>query len=259
MNSLYGENIRKDIEENFACKSVAWMMTENDERVKDYWKMSGINYIVKMVDDAGLENEVKKINTMPLHLSAFVLSNSKRIMNNFIQAINGFYTNDVYYTDTDSLYIESKHSEKIDKTGLVGKNLLQGKNDYKDGGFFYRLFLAPKIKYWLTIIKSGVIDEHKTFKGFTNISDNLDRKEYFKMFEGDKLIAKLPLGWKKSYSQGVVIPHKMKNCYKCTKHLLCDNSDKLVNQNKEFSANLNEMKRQPPNRFGHMLPKYIST
>ena len=33
---------------------------------------------------------------MRLHLGAFVLSNSKRIMNNFIHAINGFDTNDVY-------------------------------------------------------------------------------------------------------------------------------------------------------------------
>ena len=114
---------------------------------------------------------------MPLHLGAFVLSNSKRIMNNFIHAINGFYTNDVYYTDTDSLYIENKHWDKLDKAGLVGKNLLQGKNDYKDGGIFYGLFLAPKIKYCLTINKYGVIDEHKTFKGFTNVSDNLDRRE----------------------------------------------------------------------------------
>ena len=47
MNSLYGENIRKDIEEKYACKTEAWMMTEYDERVKDYWKISGGNYIVK--------------------------------------------------------------------------------------------------------------------------------------------------------------------------------------------------------------------
>ena len=46
MNSLYGEKIRKDTEEKFACKSEAWMMTEYDERVKDYWKISGIKYIV---------------------------------------------------------------------------------------------------------------------------------------------------------------------------------------------------------------------
>ena len=43
--------------------------------------------------------------------------------------------------------------------------------------------------------KYGVIDEHKTFKGFTKVSDNLDRKEYFKMFRGDKLVAKVPLSW----------------------------------------------------------------
>ena len=191
MNSLYGENIRKDSEEKFACKSEAWMMTEYDERVKDYWKISGINYIVKMIDDAGLEN------TMPPHLGAFVLSNSKRIMNNFFHVINGFYTNDVYYTDTDSLYIENKHWDKLDNAGLVGKNLLQGKNDYKNGGIFNGLFLGPKIKYCLTINKYGVIDDHKTFKGFTNVSDDLERKEYFKMFDGDKLVAKMPLSWKK--------------------------------------------------------------
>ena len=103
VNSSNGEIIRKDIEEKFTCKSEAWMMAEYDERVKDYWKISGINYIVKMIDDAGLEYEVKKLNTMPLHLGAFVLSNTKRIMDNFIHVIDGFYTNDVYYTDTDSI------------------------------------------------------------------------------------------------------------------------------------------------------------
>ena len=257
MNSLYGENIRKDIEEKFSCKSEAWMMSEYDERVKEYWKISGINYIVRMIDDVGLEDEIKKINTMPLHLGAFVLSNSKRIMNNFIHAIDGFYTNDVYYTGTDSLYIENKYWDKLEKAGLVGKNLLQGKNDYKDGGIFYGLFLAPKINDCLTLNKYGVIDEHKTFKGFTNVSNNLDRKEYFKMADGDKLVAKIPLSWKKSYSQGGIIPHKMRNCTNCRKDILCDICDKLVNQNKEFSPNLNELKREKPDDFGHMLPKYI--
>ena len=112
MKSLYGENIAKDIEESFACKSEDWMMSEYDERVKDYWKLSHENYIVKMIDDKGLEDDVKKSNTMPLHLGAFVLSNSKRIMNNFIHPINTFYTNDIYYGDTDSLYLENKHRER---------------------------------------------------------------------------------------------------------------------------------------------------
>ena len=142
MNSLYGEQIRKDNEVKFACKSEAWMKCEYDERFEDYWKKSGNNYVVKMIDDSGLEDEVKKLNTMTLHLGAFVLSNSQRITNNFIHAISGFYTNDVYYTDTDFLYIEKKPWDKLDKAGLLGKYLVQGKNDYKEGGILSGLFLA---------------------------------------------------------------------------------------------------------------------
>ena len=39
-NILNGDHIRKDMEENFACKSEYWMISENDERVKDYLKLS---------------------------------------------------------------------------------------------------------------------------------------------------------------------------------------------------------------------------
>ena len=60
LNSLYGEQIRKDIEDKLACKSEAWMISEYDERVKAYWKISHGNYIVKMIDDVGLEDEVKQ-------------------------------------------------------------------------------------------------------------------------------------------------------------------------------------------------------
>ena len=69
------------------------------------------------------------------------------------------------------------------------------------------------------------------------------------------LIAKVPLSWKKSFNMGVVIPHKMRNTSNCTKDPLCENCDKLENQRKEFSANLNELKREPPNEFGHMVLK----
>ena len=56
---------------------------------------------------------------------------------------------------------------------------------------------------------------------------------------------------------GVVIPHKMGNCNECTKDKVCDNSDKLVYQKKEFTANPNELKRQAPNELSQMLPKCI--
>ena len=90
MNSLFGEQIRKDFEESVACISEVWLMSEYDERVKDYWKISHGIYTIQMIDDAGLEDEVKNFNTIPLHVGAFVLSNSKRIMKSFIHAFDGF-------------------------------------------------------------------------------------------------------------------------------------------------------------------------
>ena len=58
---------------------------------------------------------------------------------------------------------------------------------------------------------------------------------------------------------GVVVPHKMGNCGDCKKDILGDNCDILINQRKYFSTNINERRREPPNEFGHMLPKNIST
>ena len=144
MNALYGEFLRNDITECYECKSEACMMSEYDERVLDYHKINDGNYIMKLKDDDGLEFDVEKVNTLPLQLAAFLLSDGKRILNNFIHAIIGFYTNYVYYTDTDSLYNERKHWENLDKAGLIEKNFLQGEIDYKDGGSWYGLFLVQK-------------------------------------------------------------------------------------------------------------------
>ena len=63
-------------------------------------------------------------------------------------------------------------------------------------GIWYGLLLDPRVKHCLTINKFGIIDENKTFKDFTNVSDNLDTKEYFNMASGVKLVAKVPLSWK---------------------------------------------------------------
>ena len=49
----------------------------------------------------------------------------------------------------------------------------------------------------------------------------------------------------------------MRLCTDCKNDSLCDRCDKLVNQNKEFSANLNELRLEKPNDQRHMLPKYI--
>ena len=62
---------------------------------------------------------------MPSQLGAFMLSNSRRIMNNFDRVIDGFKTNFVFYEDTDSIYIKKKHWKKLNEAGLGGKNLCQ--------------------------------------------------------------------------------------------------------------------------------------
>ena len=54
----------------------------------------------------------------------------------FFKEINGLYNNSIYYTDTDSLNIKKKYWDVLDKATLVGKQLCQGKNDYKTGRIF---------------------------------------------------------------------------------------------------------------------------
>ena len=210
MNSLYGVQIRRDINESYYCKSETWMKTEFDENVLDYWKLTNRNYIVKMKKDDGLDDDCDIKNTLPAVLGAFILSNSKRIMNNFIREINGFDNNSIYYGDTDSLYIEKNYWDVLDKANLVGDGLCQGKNDYKTGGIFYGLFLAPKMKYCSTIDDYGIIQENKTFKRFNDSKRLLDRSQYFKMIEGKKISAMLPRSWKKSFDSGTIIPTKMR-------------------------------------------------
>ena len=36
LNSIYGQTIRRDIEDDFCCKTENWMKTDYDESVKDY-------------------------------------------------------------------------------------------------------------------------------------------------------------------------------------------------------------------------------
>ena len=188
MNSLYGLQIRRDINESYYCKSETWMKTEIDENVLDYWKLPNGNYFVKTKKDDGLDDDCDVKKSLPAVLGAFILINSKRNMNNFIRETNGFYNNSIYYGDTDSLYIEKNYWDVLDKVNLVGEGLCWGKTDQKTRGIFYGLFLAPKIKYCLTIDEYGIIQEHKMFKGFNDNDSKrlLDRYQFFKMTEGKK-------------------------------------------------------------------------
>ena len=130
--------------------------------------------------------------------------------------------------------------------------MCQSKNDCETGGIFYGIFLAPKVKYCLTIDDYRIIQEHKTFKGFNDRNRLLDCSQYFELI-GEKILAKLPRSWKKSFVSGMIIPMKMRFCNECNNKKICNKCKNQIKENKEFKANLNELKGHPPNDFGHML------
>ena len=142
----------------------------------------------------------------------------------------------------------------LDKAILVGKELCQGKNNYKTGVVFYGLFLAPKIKFSLTIDQFSIIQQHMTFKGFNDSKRLLDQFQYFDIIEGKRISAILPRSWKKSFDNGIVLPVKKKRCSECTGRIISDECNNQVNENKKFGANLNSIKRDISNQYGHMLP-----
>ena len=114
MNSFYGVQIRKDINESYSCKSENWKKTEFDENVLDYWKLPNGKYIVKMKKDDGLDDYCDIKKTLKAVLGGFILANSRRIMNKFIKEMNGFYNNNIYYTDNDILYVEKIYWDVLD-------------------------------------------------------------------------------------------------------------------------------------------------
>ena len=74
---------------------------------------------------------------MPSHFGSYILSLSKRFMNDVIKQIGGFYINSIYYTDTDFLYKHKEYGSDLIDNGFVGKYLGLGKNGYGNSGILY--------------------------------------------------------------------------------------------------------------------------
>ena len=64
----------------------------------------------------------------------------------------------------------------------------------------------------------------------------------------------LPRSWSKSFDSGIVTPRKKRFCNKSKVERMCDKCNIQINENKEFEANLNELKGHRPIEFSHMLP-----
>ena len=97
----------------------------------------------------------------------------------------------------------------------------------------------------------------KNTKFFGDVNRLLDSKKYFEMKEGKSVSSKFPLSWKRGFEFGIVIPTRDRYCNKCSDDKICEDCENKTKQYKEFEANLNELKRQPPNELNQMLPYYV--
>ena len=275
--SVYGGNIRKDINEEYKCVTENWMRENFDDRVKEWFPLKNGNFIVKLEDDEGVDDydKAKSINTMPSHFGSYILSHSKRLMNNVFREIDGFYSNNIYYGDTDSGYIHKKHWSTLVEKGFVGKTLGLGKNDYGKSGIFYAWFLAPKIKYCLIIDDFGIISAKRTFKGYSEEHRMIKLEEYISLSEGKTVSGRFSIDWIKTF-EGIKIPHRKqdclgcdnrkicndciikpkKNCFNCEMEKSCKSCLDLISQKKTYSTDINMLKRKPPNEKHQMLPCY---
>ena len=108
------------------------MRVNFDDRVKEKFPLKNGNLIVKLEDNERDDDfdETKSVNTMPSHFGSYVLSHSKRLINEDIDQIGGFYINSIYYTDTDSLYIHKKYWSNLVDNKFVGNSRGFGSKDY---------------------------------------------------------------------------------------------------------------------------------
>ena len=242
LNSLYGKTVQKDILTTNHLWNRKTLETNYCELIKNYEKVKNdLYYVEKEIEQTEFEKsytfmmkEKEYTNLMPSHLGSFILSHSRRIMNNFILAINGFKEPKIYYTDTDSIYIHKSNWDLLDNAGYVGDTLMKGKNDYGNGGIIYGLYIAPKIKYNIIII-NGILLEKTTFKGYN--SDTLKVKDFLKLYNKETVISKVKNPWKKSIEHGIIIP---------------DEENEMIE--KKFSANINILKRKAPDENYLMYP-----
>ena len=68
------------------------MKNEYDDSVTEWFPLENGNIMVKTRDNEGVDDEgiSKKVNSKPCQLGSFILSHSKRLMNDVIIALDGF-------------------------------------------------------------------------------------------------------------------------------------------------------------------------
>ena len=121
----------------------------------------------------------------------------------------------------------------LDKASLVGPNFFPDKNDYKSGGIFDGLFLAPEIKFSLINSEFGNLEEHKTFEAFHHSKRLINRSQGLKLIEGKKYQLCYLLPEKKPFSSGVLMPTKLRFYNECIGKIICDRCNIQIKKTKK--------------------------
>ena len=74
LNSLFGAQIRKEINESYKWKSQHWMQTKYDDILLDFWKIPNENYIVEKYDglDGNIDVKTRRLHTWELFFQVIV-------------------------------------------------------------------------------------------------------------------------------------------------------------------------------------------
>ena len=241
-----------------------------DHRVREWFPLKNGNLIVKLENDEGVDDydKAKSINTMPSDFGSYILSHSKRLLNEVIIQIGGFHNDTIYYGATDSMYAHKQYWSDLVDNGFVGKPLGLGKNDYGNSGIFYAWFLAPKIENCLVIEDFGVILAKRAFKGYNDEHKMIQLNEFISLSERKTISGRFSIDWTKTF-EGIKIPHKTQdyiycenemmccecivkrkmNCFNCEMERACKSCLQRISQKKSYSTDINMLKRKPAIEF----------
>jgi hypothetical protein len=102
-----------------------------------------------------------------------------------------------YYTDTDSLYIDTKYSHLF----KIGDELGEYSDDYK-GKIIYASFMAKKLKYLEILQEDGTIKRSYTGKGC--FVDTLTKKDFKDMIQEKEIVNVRPFKMVRNLKEGTV-------------------------------------------------------
>jgi len=101
----------------------------------------------------GIKNPIIR---KPIHLATYVTAYSRAIMNEYIRKIG---IENIYYTDTDSLYVTKS---ALEKSGVVTSTVLGGvKNDYGEDVYISEAYFLDQKRYFLQKIDNKKNAEDK--------------------------------------------------------------------------------------------------